>query len=86
MLNNIERQISEALQKRSGIVVNDKGKFTTQYYQQDNFIVCVIVDNDRKILDIGVSKRNPIDSMSNDIGQKRAFNRAVRSLLGYHAE
>jgi len=85
MLNNIERQISETLQKRSGIVVNDTDKFTTQYYQQDNFIVCIIADNDRKILDVGVSKRNPIDSMSNDIGRKRAFNRAVKSLLRYYA-
>ena len=85
MLSQIENQILMTLEERSGLGVNDKEEFKTQYHSQGNFLVCVLQDN-YKVLSVGVSKRNPIDNLSDDIGNKRSFNRAVRSLLGYHAK
>lgn len=83
MLSSTEQEILEKLEERSNRIVNDIDEFDTQYYYQDNFIVCIILNDVRIILSVGVSKRNPIDPMSNDIGEKRAFNRAIRSLIGH---
>lgn len=83
MLDEIEIEIFEKIMKRCGMektnIIAYK-KLNTDYIRQGNFTICIIC-HDRNIITAGVSKRNPIDTYLDSIGENRAFAQALNNLF-----
>ena len=50
---------------------------SVSYWNQDNFVTAIIIDDELGIVSVGVTKRNPIDQFNENIGIKYSFVRAL---------
>ena len=84
MLNEVEQKIFKTIMKRHDIKKSlgnvSFGKFSTYYFYQKNFIICVI-EHDGCLFSAGTAKRNPVDDFSFEIGEQKAFNEALKNTL-----
>ena len=82
MLNEVEQKIFKTIMKWHKIIKSSISfdKFNTNYFYQNNFIICVI-EHDGCLFSAGTAKRNPIDDFSYEIGEQKAFNEALKNVL-----
>jgi len=83
MLDKRELEILQKVIERNDINPTnnvDFNRFTTNYFQQGNFMICT-VSLDGNVITAGVAKRNPSDKFFAIIGMNQSFTNALKNLF-----
>jgi len=83
MIEEYEKEIIIKVMDRQKIKMTNQisiDKLNVQYFQQKNFMICIISHNN-DVITAGVTKRNPIDNYQSEVGRKLALSNAIKNLL-----
>jgi len=83
MIEEYEKEIITKVMDRQKIKITTQiniDNLNIQYFQQKNFMICIILHNNDVII-AGVTKRNPIDNYQSEVGRKLALSNAIKNLL-----